>query len=141
MDRAMLMKKAHVIALSGMMFVLCTQSQAFAQPPKIESGSSTVFSKLNPANWSLPKLPKVKKPEFKFLQASNRSKANQKSGFWSGVKRTTRKAWNSTTNLLDPYPETKKKSGPGLFSTLFSPPPEPRNVTTVGDFLAQPSPQ
>lgn len=109
-----------------------------AQPPKIETGTSSIFSKMNPMNWmsSSSSTNKTKTVS----QKKSVSSSNQP-GFWSSVGTSTRSAWNKTTDFLNPFDDKpKKKKSEGFFSKLTKPAPEPRPISTVGDFLQQKHP-
>jgi hypothetical protein len=65
---------------------------------------------------------------------------------WQKMSKTSKRWWNRTTELLDPYPEPKplsasdSKSESGWFSGWFGKKDE-RKFDSVNDFLSQPIPK
>ncbi|QDS88234.1 hypothetical protein EC9_24220 [Rosistilla ulvae] len=126
------------LTLALLVPLTCGSKPVLAQPPKIEAESPSMFSKLNPMNWSAPKMPTMKFPTVSQRKPVPKSK---EPGFWSSVGTSTRSAWNKTTDFLNPFDDQpKKKKSESFFSKLTKPAEKPRPVSTVGDFLQQPHP-
>ncbi|QDV69551.1 hypothetical protein Poly24_32670 [Rosistilla carotiformis] len=127
------------LALATLVGVACLPMSLSAQPPKIEANSPSVFSKLNPLNWSAPKMPTVNFPTVSQKKPAAKSKDP---GFWSSVGTSTKSAWNKTTDFLNPFDDKpkKKKKSESFFSKLTKPAPDPEPISTVGDFLQQKHP-
>ncbi|QDV59160.1 hypothetical protein [Rosistilla oblonga] len=127
------------LTLVTLVSLACAPSSVMAQPPKIEADGPSVFSKLNPLNWSAPKMPSIKFPTVSQKKKVTKSK---QPGFWSSVGTSTRSAWDKTTDFLNPFDDKpkKKKKSESFLSKLTKPAEEPRPISTVGDFLQQKHP-
>ena len=92
--------------------------------------------------WQTPKMPWSKNQNF-------RSYSKPKTSTWNQMSRTSKRWWNKTTELLDPYPDPKppkysptpgKAPKSNWFTRMFQP-KEPEKPRTVPEFLRQESPK
>ncbi len=92
--------------------------------------------------WQTPKMPWSKSPTV-------RSYTKPKASTWNQINKTSKRWWNKTTELLDPYPDpkpTKYSSTAGKapksnwLPRMFQP-KEPETVNNVTDFLKLPAPK
>jgi hypothetical protein len=92
--------------------------------------------------WQSPKMPWSKSPPV-------RSYPKPKTSTWNQINNTSKRWWNKTLELLDPYPEPKlpkynppsgKKPKSNWFGGMFQP-KEPPNPKTVTEFLGQDIPK
>ena len=117
-----------------------TASHAIAQPPKISSGKSSgnMLDKVNPANWSMPK---ISMPKLRFPVGSQKRKTatRKEPSLWKKMSVSTRRNWQKTKNFLNPFdnkPRAPKK--PSFFDELFTAKEDPKPISTPQDFLSQP---
>jgi hypothetical protein len=91
--------------------------------------------------WQSPKMPWSKSPTV-------RSYDTPKTSTWNQMSKTSKRWWNSTIALLDPYPDPKpainspkagKPSKSNWFPRMFQP-KEPEKARTVPEFLRQDRP-
>ena len=108
--------------------------------------SSPLYSKANRSKSSW--LPTMKWPKAPWsnngLRTTSYSRSNTST--WGKVSKTSKRWFNKTAEILDPYPDPKpstytnnsdsKKSKPGFFSGWFQS-KEPDGPTTVNGFFAQ----
>lgn len=149
-------KHVAVGAAALAMVMFADLSKASADEVIAPSPASQFASKLNPANW---KMPKFKMPNFKALLPTNDEQARikkKKDGLFDEVGKTASNSWGKTKEALNPQnlnpakffpasartPSTKEvteEKKPGFFRSLFSPPPQDESET-VTDFLRQSRP-
>lgn len=129
-----------------------------AGPPKI--GDSTGSWSSGKSFWKLPSWPWSKKNTAKTVSKKSASSSepsfiratrNGLNSVWTGTKRATSSAWETTKYVLRPYdpPAPTKKTavrkptndqGDGFWASLFGPSTQPNKPETVNDFLKQPTP-
>jgi hypothetical protein len=86
--------------------------------------------------WKAPKMPwsKPEKPN---------SYAKKNDTAWNRMSKTSKKWWEKTAEILDPYPDPKpeppsyaKPKKPSMFASWFKK-EEPKKIESVNDFLKQ----
>lgn len=112
--------------------------------------SSPLYSKSSSGTKSwLPTLPTMKMPKMPWSNSGPKvnSYSRNNTSTWGKMTKTSKRWWNKTTELLDPYPDPK----PSTYTTSDSQPPkpsfwsgwfgskEPEGPRTANDFLAQPT--
>ena len=131
---------------------------AVAGPPLIGGTEKSTASSLwsfdgwQTPSFSLPELPEVPTPSLSLPEWPKSSQPgfvdttqSTLSRFWSGTKRTTRSAWESTKYVLRPFDApTEGRQRPssrdsGSWASWFSS-EEQEKAITVNDFLKQPTP-
>ena len=109
--------------------------------------SSPLYSKSPSGSKSW--LPTMKMPKMPWSSSSPRvnTYSRNNTSAWGKMTKTSKRWWNKTTDLLDPYPDPK----PTTYSTADSKPSkpsfwsgwlgskEPEGPRTANDFLAQPT--
>ena len=111
--------------------------------------SSPIYTKISSSEktswlpkWQSPKMPWSQNPPV-------RSYPKPKTSTWNQLSKTSKRWWNKTTELLDPYPDPKpqkysskpkKDSKPNWFTGMFQP-KEPEKVNNVTEFLKLPVPK
>lgn len=140
------MRLAFAAAAVTIVFVFSQPNLANAQTSS--SGGKSAMSKtaeaMNPMNWSMPKW---KAPSFSMMKKSEKPIVKKKQpSVFSTVSRKTTSGWNKTKAALSPsnlFPASTskpapKKDSPGFFSSMFPPKTEPKETSTVNDFLSLP---
>ena len=94
-------------------------------------------------------LPKWQSPKMPWSQNQPPRSYQPKTSTWNQMSKTSKRWWNKTIALLDPYPEPQspkysptagKASKPNWFTRMFQP-KEPEKPRTVPEFLSQESPK
>lgn len=121
------------------------KSQKDASPLYISSTKSTSSGSWLP-DWKMPQMKMPSMPTMPWSKSKSKVSSYQKPkpSAWQRMSKTSKKWWNKTAEVLDPYPEpkttpsytesTKKKSS--WFTGWFQK-EEPRKIETVNDFLGQ----
>lgn len=116
-----------------------------SMPWSSSSSSSSSSASSTPARPTAPKASTYSEPSFVRSTRLGLSRA------WTGTKKATSSAWESTKNVLRPYDPPPSRTSPagrtyrapesgGFWANLFrSSEPEPK-MSTVNDFLKQPTP-
>lgn len=143
---------AGTLALALLLITPSVVAQEPAQPTPLGQFARS----LNPLNWSMPQW---KMPNFRSVLPGSEEKARikkKKDGLFDEVGKTASNSWSKTKAALDPQKlnpvnfftassrtpaaSSARETKPGFFRSLFSPPPEPQQDTTVTGFLRQPRP-
>jgi len=95
-------------------------------------------------------VPKWQAPKMPWSKSQNvRSYSKPKTSTWNQMSRTSKRWWNKTTELLDPYPDPKppkysstpRKAPKSNWLPRMFQPKEPETVNNVTDFLKLPPPK
>ncbi len=137
-------------------------SISHAGPPQIGQSSSSWWPSMS--SWKMPSMP-WSSPSADSTTARSalpKSKSSSEPSFvrstrvglnraWTGTKRATSSAWESTKNVLRPYDPPPSRTSPagrsyrapengGFWAGLFGNSEPAPKMSTVNDFLKQPTP-
>ena len=121
-----------------------------AQSPNPPSAMKRFADRMNPMRWQLPDF----RSEPSKAEERVSEKANQAS-FFDDVSNMTKRGWLKTKDLFNPSrynparlmpastrtkPNHVEREETGFWGSLFSPKPEPKEISNVNDFLRQSRP-
>ncbi len=142
-------RPATLVTLAFSLILLSGSAQIHADEATPASPFGQMVSKLNPANWKMPKM-----PTFQGLMPQAEEKARvtkKKDSLVDEVGKTASSSWNRTKQALNPAnffaassrtpantgPAAKK---PGFFRSLFSPSAPTDENETMSGWIGQPRP-
>lgn len=135
-----------ILCLAAIVFTcgMSVEQTVHAEPPRVGESNpiADAFAPLNPARWSMPKVPL---PGMGSEKPVIRRKSD---GMFDGFSKSVSRGWAKTKNALDPSPlwtpskprSSQRNEQPGFWTRLFTSDPEPKKIETVNDFLRQPHP-
>ena len=145
------------ICLFAMVFILFLPTTAFADGwwnPFSKSSASRDSSPLYPSSSSTSGsksswMPTFKAPKMPWSKSGPKvgSYSRNKGSTWDKMSRTSKRWWNKTAEMLDPYPEpapekyTPEKPKTNWFTGWFSKKDDGKKIETVPEWLGQPSPK
>ncbi len=114
-----------------------TKQEPSEKDPEVVLIASSSQSKSWWPEWKMPKMP---------WTTAKKSPANsytrREPSRWQKMSKTTKRWWNKTADILDPYPDPKPasqtQSDKPLFGEWFGAKKEPNKIENVTDYLKQP---
>jgi len=145
------------VLLAAIIIHFSAHSEAAAQSPT-DSGMTIgqMASRLNPANWTMPKLRMPKMPSLLPGQEDRTRIVKKRDNLLTDVSDTAKRSWQRTKETLNPArlnpmnlfagnsdtpASTNTPKKPGFFSSLFAPPEPQERVASVSDWLKQERPR
>ena len=130
--------------------ILFNSNELEAQSPNPPSAMKRFADRMNPMRWQLPDF--RSQPS---KTAERIGKQENKAGFFDDVSNITKRGWLKTKDLFNPsrynparlmpastrtQPNHVEREETGFWRSLFSPKPEPQEISNVNDFLRQSRP-
>ena len=140
-----------ILVVLGFLFVSgCTSTPFAAFQKKNDSSASYthIAAKKGSSSW----LPSFKAPKMPWSKSEPKVSSYSRSNgtTWNRMTKTSKKWWNKTTEVLDPYPDPKpskyassnasEKKKTNWFTGMFQP-KETKKIETLPDWLRQESPK